>query len=289
MKLTRRAVGSRSGLRYSALCLLASSFILLLIACKWSPREAFFHPPVERRVAESLALPPVEPPVVDPDSFRFAVFGDPQVHADGFHRLGRLRADIGPRRIDFVLVLGDLTHDATAAENALIRAALDSLDVPWYATVGNHDLYRSDGWTEFKRLYGAGCKSFLVGGRVRIILFDTASGVIGPTQFDWLVDQLALPGVKVLGTHYPLYDGGEPVLYRLASEAERYSLSTILRDARAWGLFSGHIHAFRAAEAAGVRFITCGSMAPTLDYGEPGYVLCTFSGNSLRWEFVPVD
>jgi predicted phosphodiesterase len=278
-----RGPGCRAVPALACLCLLAAG-------CDWSLRQSVLHPSVERRVKESLAMPGPRPPDVDPAGFRFAIFGDPQVHADGVHRVGRLREEVRARGIDFVCVLGDLTHDGTADQLMLMRAALDSLGVPWYAVPGNHDLYQPDGWERFKELCGPGVKSFDAGGRVRIILFDTASGVIGPTQFRWLEAELARPGIKVLGTHYPLYDGGAPVLYRLASEAERYRLSSLLRDRGAWGLVSGHIHGFRALAAAGVRYITCGAMAPDpLDYGVPGFVLGTFAGDSLGWEFVPVD
>ncbi|MFO7676056.1 MAG: metallophosphoesterase [bacterium] len=269
----------------AALCL-----VLLAAGCDWSLRQALFHPLTEQRVKESLAMPAPEPPPVGPGGFRFAVFGDPQIDKFGTNRLTRFRPEVAAQGIDFVLVLGDLTHDATEDQVTLVRALLDSLGVPYYATAGNHDLYQRGSWERWKELFGAGCKSFAAGERVRVILFDTASGVIGPTQFEWLEAELARPGIKVVGTHYPLYDGPAPALYRLASEAERYRLSALLRDVGAWGLFSGHIHAFRASEAAGVRHITCGAMAPDpLDYGEPGYVLVTFAGDSLAWEFVRLD
>lgn len=266
------------------------ALVLPAIGCDWSLREVFFHPTVEQRVRESLAMTPPEPPPVNPDSFRFAMFGDPQVRKDRIHRLGRFREHVAERGIDFVCVLGDLTHDATEEQIQWMRAALDSLGVPVYAAPGNHDLYQTGAWDRFKEVFGPGCQSFRA-GPVRIILFDTASGKIGPTQFRWLEEQLSLdPGeIKVLGTHFPLYDGTMPDLYRLTSDVERYRLSALLRDNGAWGLVSGHMHYFRAFEAAGVRFIICGSMAPKLDGGEPGYLLLTLAAGALSWQFVPLD
>jgi len=267
-----------------------AALVLLAAGCDWSLREVLSHPTVEQRVRESLAMPPVEPPPVNPDSFRFAMFGDPQVRKDGIHRLGRFREHVVERGIDFVCVLGDLTHDATEEQIQWMRSALDSLGVPVYAAPGNHDLYQTGAWDRFKEVFGPGCQWFRA-GRVRIILFDTAGGIIGPTQFRWLEEQLSLSAdeIKVLGTHFPLFDGGMPDLYRLASEAERYRLASLLRDTGAWGLVSGHMHYFRAFESNGVRFITCGSMAPKLDGGEPGYLLLNYAAGELSWQFVVLD
>jgi len=192
-----------------------AALVLLAAGCDWSLREVLSHPTVEQRVRESLAMPPVEPPPVNPDSFRFAMFGDPQVRKDGIHRLGRFREHVVERGIDFVCVLGDLTHDATEEQIQWMRSALDSLGVPVYAAPGNHDLYQTGAWDRFKEVFGPGCQWFRA-GRVRIILFDTAGGIIGPTQFRWLEEQLSLSAdeIKVLGTHFPLFDGGMPDLYR---------------------------------------------------------------------------
>jgi predicted phosphodiesterase len=273
---------------------LALLFALLLCGCDWDLTQAAFHPSVEQRVAEGLSgeLGTPKPVEVDPDSFRFAMFGDPQVHSDSIHMLDRFSEDIGPRHIDFFCVLGDLTHDATEDEVGFIKQALDAVGIPYYVTVGNHDLYQAEGWDRFKQAFGPATYSVVFARRVRLVFIDTASEVVGPTQFDWLESELLQepgPYVTLVGTHFPVYDGITPTLYRTGSTAERYKLQHLLQSSGAYALVSGHIHAFRHTVAGGVHHFICGAMAPDkLDYGNRGYLLFTFAHDSLSWEFVEI-
>ena len=266
---------------------------LLLAGCAWDLDQVVCHPSVEERARESLSgeLPAPAPPEVLPDSFRFAMFGDPQVNADLEHRLGRFARDVESLGIDFFCVLGDLTHDATQAEVAEARRALDATGIPWYVTAGNHDLYQDDGWQRFKDSFGPSCYSVAVAGRVKLIFLDTADGTVGATQFAWLEEQLAADDlIKVFGTHFPCCDGSLPSLYRLGGTAERYKLQHLLQDHGAWGIVAGHIHGWRHAVAGGVHHFIAGSMAPgRLDDGTPGYLLITFAGDSLSWNKVELE
>ncbi len=265
-------------------------FVLLLGGCTWDLDQAICHPSVERRVTESLSgeLGVPEPVAVNPDSFRFAMFGDPQVHADLEHRLGRFAQDIGPNGIDFFCVLGDLTHDATEAEIAVIKAGLDSVGVPYYVTLGNHDLYQRDGWDRFKEEFGPSCYSVVIADRVKLIFLDTADGTVGKTQFDWLERELDDNRyVKVVGTHFPCYDGITPCMWRMAGAAERYKLQYLLQEYGAYAFVSGHIHGWRYTLVQDVHHFIVGTMAPGgLDYGTHGYLLLTFSRGILSWDRV---
>jgi len=265
---------------------------LLFCSCDWDLSQALFHPSVEQRVAESLSgdLGTPEPVDVDPDSFRFAVFGDPQVHSDSIHMLARFAQDVGPGRIDFFCVLGDLTHDATEEEVGFIRQELDRVGIPYYVTTGNHDLYQFEGWDRFKHSFGPATYSVVIAQKVRLVFIDTASEAIGPTQFDWLESELlerAGPHVTLVGTHFPIYDGITPTLYRTGSTAERYKLQHLLQSSGTYALVSGHIHGFRHTVAGSVQHFICGTMAPDdLNSGSKGYLLFTFAHDSLSWEFV---
>ncbi len=265
--------------------------VLLLCGCDWNLPQALLHPSVEQRACESLSgdLGKPEPVEVDPDSFWFAMFGDPQVHSDSVHMLERFAQDVGPKRIDFFCVLGDLTHDATEDEVGFIKQALDAVGIPYYVTTGNHDLYQAEGWDLFKQAFGPATYSVVIAHRVKLVFIDTASEVIGPTQFDWLESELKDVGsyVTLVGTHFPVYDGTFPTLYRTGSTGERYKLQHLLQSSDAYALASGHIHGFRHTLAGGIHHFICGTMAPDeLDYGSKGYLLFTFAHDSLSWEFV---
>src|SRR5512138_698026 len=128
--------------------LLAFVALLAFCACEWNLWGIATRPTVEDRVREDLSgQPPAPGPVaVNPDSFRFAVFGDPQVKHDNENSLGRFKQDVAALGIDFFCVLGDLTNDATPDEVDSIRLDLDRVGIPYYATIGNHDMFQADGW-----------------------------------------------------------------------------------------------------------------------------------------------
>jgi len=264
---------------------------LLLLACKWNLTQAVLHPTVEQRVNECLSgtIPWPGPVQVNPDSFRFAVLTDPHFGKSDTLDVTGIRAEFNRLGVDFFLVLGDLVHDGLADEYSLAVAMLDSIGLPYYSTIGNHDLYQADGWQQFKERFGPSCYVVTVGDQLKLIFLDTAEGAIGPTQFDWLDDELADTTVtKLVATHYPLYDGSMPGPYRLSSTAERNKLQHLLTNHHVPAIVSGHVHAWRHTAVDGVDHFIAGSMSPgALDYGDRGMLVFTFARDSLAWTHVP--
>jgi predicted phosphodiesterase len=274
--------------RSRTLPVVVAMLLLGASGCKWDLGQTLFHPTVDHRVKESFSLAPPAPVAVNPDSFRFAVFGDIHVREDTLSRLSRFRADVGPKGIDFFCLLGDIAHDGLADEYARAESMLTAVGIPYYVTVGNHDLYQADGWQSFRTRFGPSCYSVTIADRLKLIFLDTGDGNIGEPQFDWLEGELAdTSHVKLVGTHFPVYDGSTPIMWRIAGSAERARLVALLRDHHAYGYAAGHIHGWRRQEVAGLSFFTTGTMPPTdeeLDYGKAGYVLFTFAHDSLSWQ-----
>jgi 3',5'-cyclic AMP phosphodiesterase CpdA len=277
------------------LLLLSAVALLAFCACKWDLWGIVTRPTVEDRVKEDLGgtlqVPGPGPSL--PESFRFAVFGDPQVHDDYKTALGRFKEEVAARGIDFFCVLGDLTEDATPDEVDTIKAQLDRVDRRhwYYATIGNHDLFQADGWERFKQNYGPSCYSVVISGRIKLIFLDTADGTIGPTQFVWFEKELQdSTHTKLVLTHYPVFDGENPIMWRLVSDAERNKVQSLLERYHVYAWCAGHIHGLRHTLVDGVHHLTCGAMAPgKLDYGNPGYLLFTFAHDSLSWQFVEIN
>ena len=287
------SVSCLRGVRVGLLVCLAA--LLALCACEWNLWGVLTRPTVEDRVKENLSgEPPAPGPVaVNPDSFSFAVFGDPQIQHDNVSRLGRFKQEVAVRSIDFFCVLGDLTNDATMDEVDSIKLDLDRIGIPYYATIGNHDLFQTDGWERFKENYGPSCYPVVIADRIKLIFLDTADGTIGPTQFDWLETELQDSAhVKMVLTHFPVYDGGKPLMWRLASDAERVKVQSLLEKYGAYAWCAGHTHGLRHTQVGAVHHLTCGAMAPDgvgLDYGNPGFLLFTFAHDSLSWQFVELN
>ncbi len=262
------------------------------MSCHWDLGQVLFHPDVETRVLESLSLPTPEPPAVDPDSFCFAVFAD--VHTGNKTRsyLAEYRHHAESLGIDFCCIAGDLTHNAFLSEFQTCRRKLDSLGT-FFVTIGNHDLYQAAGWQDFKDYFGASCYSVTAAGRLRLIFLDTGEGQLGSRQFNWLEKQLADtswhtadPAWTIIITHFPLYDGKAPGIYRLASASERAKLQSLLHRQRVYAIISGHIHGWRHAVVDSVNHFVIGTITDHLDYGKPGYLLFTVTGDSLRWQHI---
>lgn len=272
--------------------LLGLAALLAFCACEWDLWGILTRPTVEERVKENLSgePPAPEPVAVNRDSFCFAVFGDPQIGHDYQSSLNRFKQEATDRGIDFFCVLGDLTNDATPDEVDTIKLQLDRVGIPYYVTIGNHDLFQADGWERFKANYGPSCFPVVIADRIKLIFLDTADGTLGPSQSDWLESELADSRfTKIVLTHFPVFDGEKPIMWRLASATERAKVQSLLGQNDVYAWCAGHIHGLRHTQVGTVRHLTCGAMAPELDYGTAGYLLFSFAHDSLSWQFVDLD
>jgi len=263
---------------------------LLVSGCDLDVGQFFFHPTVAERMVDNLSgqLQAPGPVAVDPDSFRFAMFGDPQVRADGTSLLGRFRKDAAAKGIDFFCVLGDLTNDGTKEEQGFAKAQFDSVGRPYYCALGNHDLYQAGGWEWFKTTFGPSCYTVVIGGRVKLLILDTADGLLGQKQFDWLESELGKSDglVKIVATHFSLYDGTKPIMFRMPSTEERAKLISLFARHGVHSMVSGHLHGWRYTRINGTNHFISGMPPEGMDYGNPGYVIFTWAHDSLGWEHV---
>jgi 3',5'-cyclic AMP phosphodiesterase CpdA len=268
--------------------------LFLSAGCDWDVGQFFFHPSVEQRVTESLSgelAAPQPPDAINPDSFSFAIFGDVHYTTGTHPTMARFQSDAVDRGIDFFCVLGDLTRDGTSEQMRRARAGLDSIGIPYYVTLGNHDLFQANAWPSYKAEFGPGCYSVTIAGKVKLLFLDTAEGRLGSRQFEWLEQELSGAGdcIKFVGTHFPLYDDIVPDIGRLASGPERTKLQHLLQRHRVWAYAAGHIHGWRSIEVEGVRHFITGTMQADegrLDFGRLGYLLVTFTHDSLSWQRV---
>jgi hypothetical protein len=269
---------------------------LLFVACEWDAGQFLFHPTVEERMEENLsgALPAPQPVAVNPDSFTFAVFGDPQIHSDLEHRLGVFADSARAQGLDFFCVLGDLTHDAYVSEYNTVRSQLDAVGIPYYVTIGNHDMYNRGGWERFTGHWGPSAYSVAIVDKLKLIFLDTADGMLGETQFDWLEGQLDDDGQyhKVVCTHFPIYCGERPLWGRLARADERYRLLSLLHSGGVEAYCAGHIHAWRHDYIDSLDHFVVGTMPARneyFDYGKPGYLLFSLVRDTLTWRRVEFE
>jgi len=209
-------------------------------------RCSFRLAPLEApRVVLRLAPPDTE----RPSPFRFAVMSDVQEAIDRVQDV-YAKVNLEPGLL-FMLSAGDLTVRGNRAELERFETELEGLDVPFYATLGNHELRETP--CLFQEYFGRGSSSFDYRG-ARFTLLDSASATIDPIVMGWLDEWLALGAgaLHVVAMHVPPRD---PIGLRDVAFASRNEASLLLARLAAGGVdltLYGHIHSYYRFENAGI-------------------------------------
>ena len=197
----------------------------------------------------SLALR-VEPPDSEaPGPFRFALMSDVQEAIDRVQDIYQVMNE--QPDLEFLLGAGDLTERGTRDQLERFERELAGLEIPYYTTLGNHELGRSP--SLYQEFFGRGSESFTYRG-VRFTLLDSASATIDPIVFGWLDDWLALGAAQghVVAMHIPPLD---PIGVRNGAFANRNEAAKLLGRLAAAGVdltLYGHIHSYYHFENAGI-------------------------------------
>ena len=190
------------------------------------------------------------PPDVAPGPFRFVAMGDIQTGMADVDDVFREVMTISPPP-RFVVFTGDLTDRGKLAEYDLAEAQLQTLPVPFYATLGNHELWGDP--ARFRERYGRASYQFTFRG-VSFTFVDSGDAGLAPAVEDqldgWLVT--AADRVHVFLTHFPPIDpiGIRYGAFRSARDADR--LLAKLAAGHVDLTLYGHIHSFLAFENAGI-------------------------------------
>ncbi len=214
------------------------------------PQELATHKAfrVELPAGEStleFAVPPPDPTA----PFRFALMSDVQEAIDGVQDIyTKMNAEPG---VGFLLGAGDLTQRGTVDELDRFEQELRSLKVPYYTTLGNHELGTTP--PPFQDLYGRGNFSFVFQS-VRFTMLDSASATLDPIVYDWLdgwLDQ-GRSDVHVVAMHIAPLDPSGIRNGGFASRAEAAKLLSRLAKGAVDLTLYGHVHSHYEFENAGI-------------------------------------
>lgn len=221
----------------------------------------------------SLAAP-------DQDSrepFRFALLSDVQEAIDRVSDIYDRVNEIPNLR--FLLGAGDLTERGTREELERFQRELLRLKIPYFTTLGNHELGTSpDLYHEY---FGRGNFQFRFHG-VAFTLLDDASASLDPTAYEWLDGWLesAKRDVHVVAMHIPPID---PIGVRngsWASRSEAAKLLARLAEGRVDLTLYGHVHSYYAFDNAGIpAFISGGGGAIPERFDRIGRHVMVFSAS----------
>lgn len=189
------------------------------------------------------------PPDLEASSFRFAVLSDVQEAIDSVQDVyAKINAD---PQIRFVLGAGDLTENGTVAELSRFKAELGELGVPYFTTLGNHELGASP--PPWHDMFGRASFSFEFGG-VRFTLLDSGSATIDALVLErlqgWLQRGAEQP--HVVAMHIAPID---PIGVRngsFASRAEGANVLSMLAQGQVDLTLYGHVHSHYKFENAGI-------------------------------------
>jgi 3',5'-cyclic AMP phosphodiesterase CpdA len=182
--------------------------------------------------------------------------------------------------IRFVISMGDITQWGNASEYGLYEEQLATLDVPYYATIGNHELFGDP--AEWLRRFGRFNVHFDFRG-VAFSLVDSGSATIDPivhAALDGWLDE-ASDRIHVFATHYPPL-GPRDVRGEssFASQREAARLLDRLAAGRVDLTLYGHVHTYSEFENAGI---------PAHISGGGGALPVAFDGISRHFLVVDVD
>jgi predicted phosphodiesterase len=191
--------------------------------------------------------------------FRFALLSDVQEAivdvADVFERIN------AQRNLRFLLGAGDLTQQGTREQLERYQRELLRLGIPYFTTLGNHELGTSPDL--FHDYFGRGNFQFRFHD-VYFTLLDSASATLDPIVYDWLDTWLgrAQRNVHVVAMHIPPID---PIGVRNGSWASRSEAAKLLgrlAEGHVDLTLYGHVHSYYEFDNAGIpAFISGGGGA----------------------------
>lgn len=181
-------------------------------------------------------------------TFRFVAMADIQTGLPDVDDVFREIATTGPR---FVVFMGDLTERGELAEYDLLAEQLETLPVPFYPTLGNHELWAEP--SRYRERYGRSTFRFGYRG-VTFVFADSGDAGLDPLVERRVEGWLAEPdvGARVFLTHFPPID---PFGVRDGSFRSRRDAHRLLQTLAAGGVdltLYGHVHTFLAFENAGI-------------------------------------
>lgn len=180
--------------------------------------------------------------------------------------------------IDFVMFSGDMVNTPYQKELMSFISYANQLNVPWYATLGNHDicvggfLSKKIYWDilnshnknfNFSKTY----YSFVPKKGYKVIGLDpiidtriTANGEIDPEQLKWLDKQLSKSknDVVLIFIHNPLIEPFHSESHRLLNADEVLKVITKYKNPIA--VFSGHYHTTKITQMKNVLHVSTPSL-----------------------------
>ncbi len=189
--------------------------------------------------------------------------------------------DVRSQQVDFILHAGDMTEDGDSIALVRVRELLESTELPYYVTSGNHEtMWSRSALQDLKTVFDSvrfvlNRDGMLFLGLNSAPVMHMSDGHIAPQDTLWLrqwLDSLGTQPTFVL-THYPLCNG----------ETDNwYDLTNILRQYNTQVVISGHKHVSQQQTVDGIDNVICRSTLPD-EEGNTGYTIVEIDDANIQF------
>jgi len=223
------------------------------------------------------------PPLTLEEDYSFIVITDIHMEKENTYGLEKIKSIIETNtEIKFAVLCGDLTQTGAEQELKKILEIINSLPIPVYPVIGNHDIFFGN-WSVWKDLIGSTCYRVNTDSATLFIL-DSANAFLGKQQIDWLENELKSAHGKTDGNRVFVFSHanlfvGYPNSQQHADTRERARIISLL-SGKCDIMFTGHSHERLIREAGGVLHI---SIEDFTTYKT--YCLVTVSKAGIKYEF----
>jgi len=223
--------------------------------------------------------------VGDDESFSFIVVTDSHLEEgkkgtfDNYDKFGE--AVRNTPNVKFVVHLGDATQSGYEKEINKFLEVSDSLGVPFYPAIGNHDFYFYN-WHYWRDKIGS--TSYRVDdnkNKLSLYILDSGNSYFGKEQLDWLEkDIISANELVFVFTHAPLFVEGPVDMQQLTDTKERARMASILRN-RCNIMFMGHLHKNMYNKTGNVIYLGLASFIE-----DQAYCLVTVTGSKVEYKMM---
>ncbi len=239
-------------------------------------------------------------------SFTFVQLCDPQLGFGGYQHdsisLVQAVNAINAIDTDFVIICGDLVHDASDTSYSDFLSIVSKLKIPVYYTPGNHDIgneptaeslafYRKTIGKDYFTFRHKGYTFIIANSSLWLAPLEDESG----KQDQWLEEIITKKsaGQKpvVIAAHYPLFieDPEEQSGYFSIQYEKRNELLTLFEKADVVAYLSGHAHRLLINQYNDMQMVSGESTSVNFDKRPLGFRLWHVTKASLENEFVSLE
>jgi len=199
------------------------------------------------------------------DEYSFIVIADTHIENGNAGGLGELAGVINTDD-KFVVILGDITQNGALEDVQKFIEIAESLGVPCYPVIGNHDIYFNN-WPSWRDLIGS-TRYRIDGDTTSLFILDSANAFFGRSQLDWLESEIkTVPENNriFVFTHANLFINSFPGIQQNSDSRERARLISIL-NGRCDFMFTGHSHKHLQTEAGSLGILSLLDFKKTQSY-----------------------